>query len=92
MLYAIAYDIADDKRRVRLAKMLEDFGDRVQYSLFEAVLHKSDELAELERRIWAVIDPEEDSVRIYALCRQCEGALRHFGISTPTRIDDAYIL
>jgi CRISPR-associated protein Cas2 len=32
--FLIAYDIADDRRRDRLAKCLERHGDRVQYSVF----------------------------------------------------------
>lgn len=30
----VCYDIVDDQRRVRLAKTLESYGDRVQYSVF----------------------------------------------------------
>lgn len=30
----IAYDIVDDRRRTRVAKCLEQHGDRVQYSVF----------------------------------------------------------
>ena len=29
-----AYDVTDDRRRTRLAKLLERYGDRVQYSVF----------------------------------------------------------
>ena len=32
--YLVAYDIADDNRRNRIAKKLESYGDRVQYSVF----------------------------------------------------------
>ena len=32
--YLIAYDIPDDKRRARVAKKLEEYGDRAQYSVF----------------------------------------------------------
>src|SRR5262245_31991344 len=35
MFYLIAYDIPNDQRRTKVAKTLEDFGDRVQYSVFE---------------------------------------------------------
>jgi len=30
----IAYDVADDVRRARVAKTLESYGDRIQYSVF----------------------------------------------------------
>jgi CRISPR-associated endonuclease Cas2 len=35
MLFVVAYDIADDQRRMRVASELEDFGTWVQYSVFE---------------------------------------------------------
>ena len=38
MFYLVSYDIPDTKRRTKLAKTLEDFGDRVQYSVFECIL------------------------------------------------------
>ncbi len=34
-LYLISYDITADNRRNALAKLLEGFGSRVQYSVFE---------------------------------------------------------
>ncbi len=34
MFYVVAYDISDDRRRTKVAKILEDFGDRAQYTDF----------------------------------------------------------
>ena len=36
MHYTVAYDITDDKRRNRVAKILKDFGTRIQYSVLNA--------------------------------------------------------
>jgi len=36
MLYSICYDIKDDRRRNRIFKLLKDFGEPVQFSVFEA--------------------------------------------------------
>ncbi|MDX9954945.1 MAG: CRISPR-associated endonuclease Cas2 [Anaerolineae bacterium] len=33
--YLISYDIPDDKRRSKIAHLLEGYGERVQYSVFE---------------------------------------------------------
>ena len=33
--YLISYDIPDDKRRGKIAHLLEGYGERVQYSVFE---------------------------------------------------------
>ena len=43
MQYVICYDIADDRRRNRVATALLDFGQRVQESVF--VAHLDEELA-----------------------------------------------
>src|SRR6185436_13646804 len=38
MLILVSYDIPDDRRRTKLANALKDFGERVQYSVFEFLL------------------------------------------------------
>jgi len=63
----IAYDIEDDRNRRRAHDLLKDYGERVQYSLFECWLDDS-ELAELKTRLERLIDPDEDHVRYYPLC------------------------
>jgi CRISPR-associated protein Cas2 len=40
--FILCYDISDDKSRNKLAKICEKFGIRVQYSVFEFRLKKSD--------------------------------------------------
>ncbi|RME46060.1 MAG: CRISPR-associated endonuclease Cas2 [Deltaproteobacteria bacterium] len=66
----VSYDIPDDRRRARLHKTLKDFGTRVQFSVFECLLTEA-QSSELRRRIEAIIDPNEDHVRFYFLCRPC---------------------
>ena len=34
----IAYDIVDDKHRTKISKLLEGYGERVNYSVFECML------------------------------------------------------
>ena len=70
MFYVISYDIPDDRRRNQLAKELKGFGTRVQYSVFEAHLSRA-QYEELKRAISRIINPSEDSVRYYRLCRAC---------------------
>ena len=72
MFYVISYDIPDDRRRNQLAKVLKGFGARVQYSVFEAHLTRT-QYEELKRAVARVIDLSEDSVRYYALCGNCTG-------------------
>ncbi len=72
MLYVITYDIPDDHRRNRLAKVLKGFGTRVQYSVFEAHLNRRQYEA-LKNAVARVIDLAEDSVRYYTFCGNCAG-------------------
>lgn len=48
--YIAAYDISNDSSRVRVARLLEQFGERLQRSVFEVWLD-SEELADLQRRV-----------------------------------------
>lgn len=91
MLYLVSYDIPDDRRRTRLAKTLKDFGDRVQFSVFECILD-ADLLARMTGRIKAIIAEQEDSIRIYSLCAGCEKAIAIIGQGEVTKNEDVYIL
>ena len=57
--YLIIYDIADEKRLVKVAKMMENYGVRVQKSVFEAALTKK-VLKKLRLDLLQVIDIDED--------------------------------
>ena len=57
----VAYDIPDDKRRVRVAKALQAFGDRVQYSVF-IVDASPVRLARMKREVSDIIKFDEDSL------------------------------
>lgn len=66
MWIVITYDIADNKRRAKLARLLEGFGIRVQESVFECEL-ESKVLEKLMGRATKLINVEEDSIRLYQL-------------------------
>lgn len=68
--YIIAYDIPNNKRRRKLANLLEDYGVRVQKSVFEVWLDESDRKA-LMKRLQRLIKINEDSLRMYRLCELC---------------------
>jgi CRISPR-associated endonuclease Cas2 len=61
----VIYDVADDKRRTSLAKILSGFGYRVQESAFEAMLTKA-QLTKLLIKIER-FSKEEDNIRIYKI-------------------------
>lgn len=65
--YLICFDVADDRRLRRVADELENFGRRVQRSVFECWLDDGD-LFELKCRMAGHIEPGEDHIRYYRLC------------------------
>ena len=61
--YLVAYDVADDRRRLRVSTKLSSYGDRVQFSVF-VVDGRPAKLVRLRAALAKVIDPEVDSVLI----------------------------
>jgi len=88
--YVIAYDIADDKRRTKLARLLLDYGDRFQLSLFEADLSAKDVEEILKRS--AELVTETDSLRLYALCADCSEKVQSLGRAMPMGVEDLVII
>ena len=64
--YLVSYDVSDDKRRARLAKLLEGEGDRVQYSVFFCDCNPA-ERARLRTRVTEIIHHLEDQVLVLDL-------------------------
>ena len=62
----IIYDIVDNRKRVKLAKLLSGYGKRVQKSAFEAML-TTQRNKKLIEEIPRYIDKTEDNVRIYKI-------------------------
>ena len=89
--YVLAYDIRDNKRRLKVAKALEAQGDRVQESVFEVFLTARD-LEKLIKRIRRFLKPEEDSLRIYFLCAACRAKARGEGLGQITPPPKAVII
>jgi CRISPR-associated protein Cas2 len=65
-LYIVAYDIPSNRRRKKVSDILEGYGRRVQYSVFELVLVKS-KYDEMRRRLSRYVNFEEDSLRFYPI-------------------------
>lgn len=79
LFYVVAYDIPDDKRRKRVSDLLEGYGQRVQYSVFECVLTQP-KYDELRRRLRKRIKSTEDSVRFYPLSKHTLSQIEIWGI------------
>ena len=74
----VAYDIADPKRLSKVAKLMPDYGQRVQKSIFEVsvtppVFHQ------MRTRVEKTIEYEEDGVKYFPLCEKCAGTVEIIG-------------
>ncbi len=81
----VAYDIASNSRRSRVAAALQSWGYRIQESVFQISLEERD-LAALIEEVSGVIEESDDVVHVYRLCRECRGRLRILG--TAPSVDD----
>jgi CRISPR-associated protein Cas2 len=70
MNYAVTYDIPNDKRRKKVSDLLEGYGYRVNFSVFEIIVNQT-KLNRLKKELQKVIDRKVDSVRFYHLCKNC---------------------
>ncbi len=84
-----AYDVRDDTRRLRVARVLKNALERVQKSVFEGELGP-ERLELVQARALRHIRESEDSLRVYVLCARCAQAVRVFGVSPV--LDDPEVL
>jgi len=66
MLTIVAYDITNDKRLRQIAKICEDYGIRVQYSIFECHLDQ-ETFNQLWLKLLETMDEDEDRLVAYKL-------------------------
>ena len=78
MTYFISYDIADHKRRYKVAKTLENYGLRVQYSFFQCDVGKR-LLEQIISSLLDLIDDKEDSILVYPVCEECLSKAEELG-------------
>jgi CRISPR-associated protein Cas2 len=69
MVHLIVYDIEDDAVRSKISKTLEDYGQRVQESVFECKIN-SCELEELIAILGEKLEGK-GNIRVYPVCLEC---------------------
>jgi CRISPR-associated protein Cas2 len=83
MMVLVSYDVATkeaggSRRLNRVAKACTDYGQRVQYSVFECIVDPA-QWAVLKQRLMDEIDPEQDSLRFYYLGANWRNRVEHYG-------------
>lgn len=91
MLYLISYDVstatpAGRKRLRQVAKVCEDYGVRVQNSVFECVMDYSTFL-KLKSKLGQLIDAEHDSLRFYPIGKKGREKVVHIGVASAPDVE-----
>ncbi len=78
-LWLVAYDISDPSRLRDVARALEDYGRRLQQSVFLCEQDTTD-LDTLRTHLLGLIDPEVDQLAVLPICGRCRNALEQHGV------------
>ncbi len=84
----IIYDIADNRKRLRLSKLLLGYGFRIQKSAFEAVIPRK-KYNELLERLPAYTSTQ-DSIRVYKIIGK--GQVTNFGRPAENEREDIIVI
>ena len=96
MLMLITYDVntetaAGRKRLRQVAKTCQDYGQRVQNSVFECVADAG-QMLKIKDRLVGLIDPATDSLRFYTLGNEYKRKVEHYGAKPSFDVEDILIL
>ncbi|MBM4164576.1 MAG: CRISPR-associated endonuclease Cas2 [Lentisphaerae bacterium] len=96
MLVLVSYDVctidlAGRRRLRRVAKACENFGIRVQNSVFECNVDQAQWTA-LKARLVDLFEPETDSLRFYFLGNNYKHRIEHQGAKPSIDVEDPLIL
>lgn len=95
MFVLITYDVStvtsEGQRRLRrVSKMCQNYGQRVQHSVFECVLDAA-QFAELKIKLLNIIDQKQDSLRFYQLGNNYKSKVEHVGIKSSIDVEGPLI-
>ncbi len=87
MRVLVSYDIDTTQKQGRsrlrkVARVCKDYGVRVQYSIFECAVPPK-ELVLLKSRLVAIVNTNEDSLRLYFLSEDDAQKTEHYGVREP---------
>ena len=91
MLYLISYDVSTQSKKGaarlrRIAKLCEDYGVRVQNSVFECEMSYDIYLV-MRDKLCELMEPKEDSLRIYPLGKGGRKRVIHLGLDRSIDMD-----
>lgn len=96
MLILVTYDVstetaAGEKRLRMVAKQCENFGQRVQNSVFECLVDPA-QMVMLKNALAKIIEPKTDSLRFYNLGDEWKGRVEHLGAKKSIDLEGTLIV
>ncbi len=96
MMVVVSYDVSTSseggRRRLRrVARACQDFGQRVQLSVFECVVDPT-QWTRLRLRLISEIDEEADSLRFYFMGSNWKGNVEHVGAKRVADLDEPLLV
>jgi CRISPR-associated protein Cas2 len=91
MMVLVSYDVATsepggEKRLRRVSRACQDYGQRVQFSVFEVEVEPAT-WAQLRQQLIEEIDEEADSLRFYFLGANWQRRVEHIGAKPATDLN-----
>lgn len=96
MMVLITYDVnteteAGKKRLRKVAKQCQNYGQRVQNSVFECIIDPG-LLKQLQNKLENIIDLEKDSIRYYYLGNEWQTRVEHIGAKASIDLEGTLIV
>ena len=96
MMVLVSYDVAvstagGQRRLRRIAKACQNYGQRVQFSVFECIIDPA-QWTKLKNNLEKIINKETDSLRYYYLGANYKKRVEHVGAKPSIDIEKPLIL
>jgi len=89
--YIVGYDIADERRLARVAKVVKEFGSRIQYSFFHCYISEKQK-ERLKDRVKKIIDEEEDQIMILPVSEKQLKEMEFIGFKIRLEVEGVIIV
>ena len=95
MLVLVTYDVSTQtalgrRRLQKIAKICQNYGQRVQNSVFECIVNNT-QLSEMKIKLINTMNSDEDSLRIYQLGNNYKNKVEHIGVNESINVEDPLI-
>lgn len=91
MFVIVAYDITNNRRRLKVMKMMQGYGEHVQESVFECDVEPS-VYRKMVQRLGKLINLQADNVRLYHLCAPDVQRIEQLGVGRPVQVAREFLV